>query len=147
MTRAREGIATGIAALLSLTDAVPAAIVVLAGAEIVGFNRASEVLYGYERAAAIGQDFVDLLFDPDDRAGMRARVEAMVGLEAEANWRIRRADGALLVSSFRLVPIDEHHLAWIATDPLDQGLAEQERAVLLSAEHAARARPRPPTAG
>ena len=43
-------------------------------------------------------------------------------------------DGALLVSSFRLRLMgSEGAKAWIATDGIDQGLADQERSVLLTA--------------
>jgi PAS domain S-box-containing protein len=64
---------------------------------------------------------------------------ALRGRSWEGDFRVRRRDGALLVSSFRLAPAGAgSSLAWLATDGLDQGLAEQERSVLLSAERAAR---------
>jgi PAS domain S-box-containing protein len=138
VTIVRDRMTIGWEGVVGLADAVPVAVVVVADGQVVVFNRASEVLYGFDREVAVGAPFVDLLFDADDHERMRTALAGSTASSSERNWRIRRADGALLVSSFRLVPLDGGLVAWIATDTVDQGLAEQERAVLLSAEHAAR---------
>ena len=124
-----------------LLDALPMAVVLVDRAgRVSGWNAAAETLYGYPRAAAAGAAFVELLFDDDDREAAAALIAAAAdGRAWEGDFRVRRRDGALLVSSFRLAPAGvESASAWLATDGLDQGLAEQERSVLLSAERAAR---------
>jgi PAS domain S-box-containing protein len=135
------------AALFPLLEALPVAVVLIDGEEIVGWNQAAEVLYGYPAAEALGRPVLEVLFDPDDRAGAARTLAAAGdgdGQRWEGDFRVCRRDGVLLVSSFRAVPAGRGRhggvlLAWIAADRMDQGLAEQERAVLLSAEHAARA--------
>jgi PAS domain S-box-containing protein len=129
----------GTASLQEVLDALPLAVVVADDhLRITGWNAAATVLYGHGHEAAVGQDIPTLLFDVDDRVAARSLLD---GLRAGESWegdqRIRRRDGVLLVSSFRGVPLGEG-VAWIATDGMDQGLAEQERGILLSAEHAAR---------
>ena len=132
----------GAGAQHDIVNVLPMALVVVDGdGRIVHWNAAAEILYGHSRDDVLGAPVVDLLFDDDDRAEAAARFE---GLATSGGWegdcRVRRRDGALLVSSFRLAPMGSAGgAAWIATDRTDQGLAEQERAVLLSAEHAARA--------
>lgn len=124
-----------------LLDALPMAVVLVDRARRVsGWNTAAETLYGYSRAEAAGAAFLELLFDADDRDAAAALVYAAgEGRSWEGDFRVRRRDGALLVSSFRLAPAGAGaSLAWLATDGFDQGLAEQERSVLLSAERAAR---------
>lgn len=127
------------AAEAELLDALPLAVVVLdRELRVSAWNAAAEVLYGYDRAVAIGGDGVGLLFDVDDQAAAAELWRGVVrGAEWDGDRRVRRDDGMLLVSSFRAVPV-AGGLAWIATDGMDQGLAEQERSILLSAEHAAR---------
>ena len=123
-------------------DALPVAVVLVDPAfRISGWNTAAEVLYGHPAADAVGSPALDVLFEQDDRAGAEALLStAARGEPWEGDHRVRRRDGVLLVSSFRAVPLGSGAgLAWIATDGMDQGLAEQERAILLSAEHAARA--------
>jgi PAS domain S-box-containing protein len=143
----REG--PGGAAILDLVEALPVAVVVAdADHRVRIFNAAAETLYGHRRADAMGADVVDLLFEADDREAAAelfdsvlsagARRDGEPGRPWEGDRRVRRRDGTLLVSSFLLVPVGGA-VAWIATDGMDQGLAEQERSVLLSAEHAARA--------
>jgi len=125
-----------------LLDALPTAIVLLDGAgRITGWNAAAETLYGHRREAVVGAPVLDVLFDGDDRA---AAADLFAGAGEGRAWdgdfRVRRRDGVLLVSSFRLAPAGAGAgSAWVATDGIDQGLAEQERSVLLSAERAARA--------
>ncbi|HVL05882.1 MAG TPA: SpoIIE family protein phosphatase [Acidimicrobiales bacterium] len=127
-----------------LLDALPMAVVLVDRSRrtISGWNHAAETLYGYPRALAAGAPFLELLFDDDDRDSAAALIGAAAeGRPWEGDFRVRRSDGALLVSSFRLAPAGAGagaSLAWLATDGLDQGLAEQERSVLLSAERAAR---------
>ncbi|HET9689813.1 MAG TPA: PAS domain-containing protein, partial [Acidimicrobiales bacterium] len=122
-----------------LLDAVPvAAVVVGADRTVRGWNAAAESLYGHRAADAVGVDVVELLFDPDDHETAARRFDPSRGAPWEGDCRVRRSDGALLVSSFRLRPLTSGW-AWLATDVLDQGLAEQERSVLQSADHAARA--------
>ncbi len=124
-----------------LLDAVPMAVVVVDHARrISGWNRAAETLYGYPTAVAAGAPFIELLFDADDRDAASALLDAAgEGRPWEGDFRVCRSDGALLVSSFRLAPAGAvSGFAWLATDGIDQGLAEQERSVLLSAERAAR---------
>jgi PAS domain S-box-containing protein len=125
-----------------LLDALPMAVVLVDHAGLVsGWNAAAETLYGHSREATVGSPFVEILFDDDDRATAMGLVDAAArGLAWEGDFRVRRSDGALLVSSFRLAPAGASlGSAWLATDGIDQGLAEQERSVLLSAERAARA--------
>lgn len=118
-------------------DAVPLAVVVVGGGgTVVAANRAAEVLYGHGRGELVGRDVAEALFHPDDREQAAARLARAEPWEGDA--RVQRRDGALLVSSFRLVPV-AGGVAWVATDGLDQGLAEAERVVLEGAEHAARA--------
>lgn len=124
-----------------LLDALPMAVVLIDHARRVsGWNRAAETLYGYPPEVAAGAPFIELLFDTDDRAAAGALLDAAgEGRAWEGDFRVCRSDGALLVSSFRLAPAGAASgFAWLATDGIDQGLAEQERSVLLSAERAAR---------
>ena len=124
-----------------LLDALPMAVVLVDRARrISGWNAAAETLYGYPRAVAAGAPFLEFLFDEDDRDSAAALIAAGAeGRPWEGDFRVRRSDGALLVSSFRLAPAGAGSAsAWLATDGLDQGVAEQERSVLLSAERAAR---------
>lgn len=125
-----------------LLDLLPlAAVLIGSDRRVVGWNTAAEALYGYPSTDALGADVVDLLFDPDDRtaaAGLLGRAEG--GLPWAGDFRVRRSDGALLVSSFRAAALaDGQATTWIATDGLDQGMAEHERSELLQAERAARA--------
>ncbi|MDQ4088962.1 MAG: PAS domain-containing SpoIIE family protein phosphatase/ATP-binding protein [Actinomycetota bacterium] len=125
-----------------LLDALPMAVVLVDPTGVIsGWNSAAETLYGHLGSDAVGEPFVDVLFDDDDRAAASALVNAAGrGIPWEGDFRVRRSDGALLVSSFRLAPVGAAlGSAWLATDGIDQGLAEQERSVLLSAERAARA--------
>ena len=129
-------------ATADLLDALPMAVVLVDRAgRVCGWNSAAETLYGHGREAALGAPFVDVLFDDDDRGAAGGLIEAAArGVAWEGDFRVRRSDGALLVSSFRLAPAGAAlGSAWLATDGIDQGLAEQERSVLLSAERAARA--------
>lgn len=122
-------------------DALPSAVVVVDDDGLVrGWNRAAEVLYGHRPSEVVGAPVLDVLFDPDDRESAAAVLAgAAEGRRWDGDHRILRSDGVLLVSSFRAVPLGAGRaVAWVATDGMDQGLAEQERAVLLSAEHAAR---------
>ena len=124
-----------------LLDALPMAVVLVDPAQrISGWNAAAEALYGYPRVVAAGAPFLELLFEDGDRHTAAALIAAAAqGRPWEGDFRVRRSDGALLVSSFRLAPAGAGSAsAWLATDGLDQGLAEQERSVLLSAERAAR---------
>jgi PAS domain S-box-containing protein len=122
-------------------DALPMAVVVVDGAyRIRRWNTAAETLYGRTRTEVMDASMLEVLFDRDDRPAAAARFAVVAGGGRwEGDCRVRGRDGALLVSSFRLVATGESSFAWIATDVTDQGLAEQERMVLLSAEHAARA--------
>jgi PAS domain S-box-containing protein len=125
-----------------LLDALPMAVVLVdRSGSISGWNMAAETLYGHAREAAVRARFVDVLFDESDRDAAAGLVDAAGrGVAWEGDFRVRRSDGALLVSSFRLAPAGPTlGSAWLATDGIDQGLAEQERSVLLSAERAARA--------
>src|SRR5215207_10240216 len=90
--------------------------------------------------ARAGAPVLDVLFDEVDRPAAAALFDAADhGRAWEGDFRVRRSDGILLVSSFRLAPAGVGFgSAWLATDGIDQGLAEQERSVLLSAERAAR---------
>jgi PAS domain S-box-containing protein len=127
---------------IDLLDALPLAVVLVDGTgAISGWNASAEVLYGHTTAEVIGRRAADLLFDDDDRADATALLARVAGGDRwEGDFRVRRSDGMLLVSSFRAHPMsDASGVVWIATDGMDQGLAEQERSVLLSAEHAARA--------
>jgi PAS domain S-box-containing protein len=123
-----------------LMDVVPAAVVAIdRELRVRRWNAAAEVLYGHRRDAVVGRPFVEVLFELEDRDAAAALVaDAVRDGGWEGDRRVRRADGHLLVSSFRLAVLGGGDLAWIATDGMDQGLAEQERSVLLSAEHAAR---------
>jgi PAS domain S-box-containing protein len=123
-----------------LIDVVPAAVVALDGALCIRrWNSAAEVLYGHPRSEVVGLHAVEVLFEEEDReAALELFRAALRGAGWEGDRRVRRSDGQLLVSSFRIAPLDHGGLAWVATDSMDQGLAEQERSVLLSAEHAAR---------
>jgi PAS domain S-box-containing protein len=123
-----------------LIDVVPSAVVGLdLDLCIRRWNSAAEILYGHPRDAVLGQPVVEVLFEAEDRA---AAIELFETARRDGRWagdgRVRRSDGQLLVSSFGIAVLEDGRLAWIATDSMDQGLAEQERSVLLSAEHAAR---------
>lgn len=123
-----------------LLDALPLALVVVDGGEIVEWNAAAALLYGHDRAAVIGASFEDLLFELSDRPQVAGLLAAAARGEAwDGDFRVSRRDGVLLVSAFRLAPLGGGRAAWLAVDRLDHALAEEERAVLLSAEHAARA--------
>ncbi|HVE94548.1 MAG TPA: PAS domain-containing protein, partial [Acidimicrobiales bacterium] len=124
----------------ALLNALPMAIVVVdPNGRIAGWNRAAEALYGRREQDALGGSVVDTLFDPDDRPSARELFAAADGQQWDGDFRVQRADGVLLVSSFRLTPLAHAAgWAWIATDHIDQGLAEQQRSVLVQAERAAR---------
>lgn len=124
----------------AVLDALPVAVVLVDEARrVTGWNRAAEVLYGHPRAEVVGRRLTEVLFDGDDRAAAAALFEVATSDRWDGDFRVRRRDGALLVSSFRLARLAGAGWAWVATDGIDQGLAEQERSVLLSAERAARA--------
>ena len=125
---------------IEVLDALPFAVVLADGSgRITAWNDAAEILYGHVRGDVLGHQLAEVLFDADDRSSAASLLTAAAG---GATWsgdrRIRRRDGVLLVSSFRATPVGTGAVAWIATDGMDQGLAEQERSVLLSAERAAR---------
>ena len=123
-----------------LLDAMPMAVVLVGDGRIGWWNGAAEVLYGHRRNEVQGKPALDVLFEVDDQPAATAIFDRVVATPGEAwtgDFRVRRRDGQLLVSSFRAASVDGG-LVWIATDGMDQGLAEQERSVLLSAEHAAR---------
>lgn len=124
-----------------LLDALPLAIVVIDAGAVACWNDAAEVLYGHRRADVLGAHALEVLFEHEDRDAARSLLDGIRGdggLAWEGDFRVRRRDGQLLVSSFRAAPVAGGGIAWIATDGMDQGLAEQERSILLSAEHAAR---------
>ena len=122
-----------------LLDALPLAVVVIDDGRIVEWNEAAEVLYGHDRTSVLGSDFVELLFEPSDRARASEIVAAAHVAGWDGNFRVARRDGVLLVSGFRLAPLGGSRAAWLAVDQFDHALAQEERAILLSAEHAARA--------
>ena len=122
-------------------DALPLAVVVVDAAQhIVDWNGAAEILYGHDRDDVVGKSVLHVLFEDDDRpSATRVFTAASAGEPWSGDRRVRRADGMLLVSSFAALPAGTAGLVvWVATDGMDQGLAEQERSILLSAEHAAR---------
>jgi len=132
----RETVAAG-----ELLDALPLAVVLVDPAgRVSGWNTAAEALYGHPRGDVLGALVLDVLFEADDRAAASELFHAVTdGRSWDGDFRVRRSDGVLLVSSFRLAPAGaDVGSAWLATDGIDQGLAEQERSVLLSAERAAR---------
>src|SRR5579875_2869801 len=89
-----------------LLDAVPiAAVVVGADRGVRGWNAAAESLYGHRAADAVGVDVVELLFDPDDHAAAEARFDPGRAEPWRGDCRVRRSDGTLLVSSFKLQPL------------------------------------------
>jgi PAS domain S-box-containing protein len=121
-------------------DALPTAVVLIDDQRrVAAWNGAAEILYGRKRVDTLGQPALVVLFDGDDRETAEELFELVA---AEGPWegdaRVTGQEGSLLVSSFLLTPVGDGMLAWIATDGMDQGLAEQERSVRLSAEHAAR---------
>jgi len=120
-------------------QALPVAVVVVDDELVVRvWNGAAEVLYGHEAGDVVGRPVLDVLFEREDRpAAARILLDAIDETTWEGDSRVRRADGMSLVSSFRAARVPAG-AAWIATDGMDLGLAEQERAVLLSAERAAR---------
>ncbi|MCU4183371.1 SpoIIE family protein phosphatase [Acidiferrimicrobium sp. IK] len=132
-----EGLPVG-----DILDVMPVAVVLIdPDGRVAGWNVAAEVLYGHRAEDVLGVSALEALFDPDDQAMFK---QLLAGVASGQSWdgdaRVRRRDGALLVSSFRLVAAGAGGAAaWVATDGMDQGLAEQQRSVLLSAEHAARA--------
>jgi PAS domain S-box-containing protein len=122
-------------------DALPMAVVLIdAAGRVSGWSAAAEILYGHASADVMGVAAVEVMFDEDDRKEASDRfAEAAAGTTWEGDCRVQRRDGALLVSSFRAAPVGTTGtVTWVATDRTDQGLAEQERSVLMSAEHAAR---------
>lgn len=127
-------------ALTAFVETLPLAVVVIdAGRRIREWNSAAESLYGHSAAEVVAEPVFDVLFDADDRCAATALFDGVLsGDPWDGDFRVRRRDGALLVSSFRLAAFSSDAWAWIATDGIDQGLAEQERSVLLSAERAAR---------
>lgn len=132
---------TAATAALDVLDAIPAAVVLAdQGRSVTGWNAAAETLYGHLRADVVGRPVLGVLFHADDRRAARRLFDRVGDVPWEGDFRVCRRDGALLVSSFRLASYGpDGGWAWIATDGIDQGLAEQERSVLLSAERAARA--------
>jgi PAS domain S-box-containing protein len=130
-------------ATLGLLESLPLAVVVVADGMVLAWNPAAEILYGHPAAEAVDRRFTDLLCDPADAGAAEGILAtAASGGVWEGDFRIQRRDGALLVTSFRatsiLVPPARQAVLWVGTDRMDQRRAEEERAVLLSAEHAAR---------
>ncbi|HUS61862.1 MAG TPA: SpoIIE family protein phosphatase [Acidimicrobiales bacterium] len=128
-------------AIAGLLDALPLAVAVTDDQlRIDGWNEAAEVLYGHPRDQVVGTSVLEALFTDEDQESAAELLESVRrnGTAWEGVRRVRRSDGHLLVTSFRAQPLPADRLVWIATDGMDQGLAEQERSVLLSAEHAAR---------
>ncbi len=123
-----------------ILQAVPLAVVVAdRSLKVIEWNHAAEVLYGHPASEALGASLVEVLFEEEDRPGAVDLFESVRGgTPWEGDRRVRRRDGHLLVSSFRADHLGDRGLVWTATDGMDLGLAEQERNVLLSAEHAAR---------
>ncbi|MCU1398772.1 MAG: regulatory protein [Acidimicrobiales bacterium] len=123
-----------------LIESLPSAIVFVEDGVIVEWNRAATSLYGWSAHEVTGLKFLDVLAEIDDRD----QLEAVLDDAAErgkwsGNFRLRRKDGALLVSSFQASLVqegDQERIAWVATDPIDQHLAEQEREALVSAQNA-----------
>ena len=125
----------------SLIESLPSAIVFVEDGRIVGWNNAATSLYGWAAHEAVGRPLLDLLVDEADVDEAEALLDhARSGRRWEGNFRVKRRDGALLVSSFLVTLVhdaDGERIAWVATDTVDQHLAEQEREVFLSAHHAA----------
>src|SRR5207253_1988527 len=82
---------------------------------ITGWNRAAEILYGHARDVALGRPALDVLFDADDRDAARSLLERVIAGEPwDGDFRVRREDGVLLVSSFRAAPVDgANGVVWI----------------------------------
>ena len=132
---------TALQPAVDVIETLPLAVVLIDGSgAIAGLNHAAEILYGNHRDDVVGRPAVDVLFEPDDHDAVVALLARVAeGDSWDGDFRVRRSDEVLLVSSFRASAIaDTGAVAWIATDGMDQGLAEQERAILHSAEHAAR---------
>ncbi|HLH47006.1 MAG TPA: SpoIIE family protein phosphatase [Acidimicrobiales bacterium] len=136
------GAPSTLSSLSTFLDHLPVAVVLIDGGRIVAWNSSAEVLYGHQAADVLGRPALEVLFDPADAPALeRTLVGAAEGGQWRGDARVCRRDGVMLVSEFRAAPVgpDGSLVAWIAADRMDHGLAEQERAVLLSAEHAARA--------
>jgi PAS domain S-box-containing protein len=125
----------------ALIKSLPTAIVLIDDAVIVGWNDAAASLYGWPTHEVIGRRFDDVVVDGAD-GGEVAAILGQVQARGrwEGNFRVKRRDGVLLVSSFFATKVrdgDAERVAWVATDAVDQHLAEQERDVLLSAQSVA----------
>ena len=125
-----------------LIESLPTAIVFIEDGLIVEWNSAATSLYGWSAHEVVGLKFLDVLTEIDDRDQLASVLDdAAERGKWTGNFRLRRKDGALLVSSFQASLVhdgDLVRLAWVATDPLDQHLADQEREVLVSAQNAVR---------
>jgi PAS domain S-box-containing protein len=134
----------------NLIQLLPVAVVLVGpDGRIVGWNGAATALYGWAAHETLTMT-VDELIDPADVAQWRdVRTAVLAEHRWQGNFRVRRRDGVLLVSSFAAVAIElpgdvdvpgeGAALAWIATDTVDQAWAEQERDVVLNAERLVRA--------
>ncbi len=128
----------------NLIQLLPVAVVIVGpDDEVVGWNGAATALYGWAPHETLTMTVLDLV-DPADTPSWNAvRATALAEGRWQGNFRVRRRDGVLLVSSFAAVavelPGEGDALAWIATDTSDQAWAEQERDVVLSAERLVRA--------
>ena len=128
----------------ALIQSLPSAIVFVDDGVIAGWNNAASSLYGWPTHETVGSPFLDLLVDVSDHADAKDVLEhARSRGRWEGNFRVKRSDGVLLVSSFLATIVQDgssvERIAWVATDVIDQHLAEQERDVLLSAQNAAKA--------
>ncbi|MCU1392793.1 MAG: sensor protein [Ilumatobacteraceae bacterium] len=135
----------------ALIESLPSAIVFIEGDTIVGWNTAASSLYGWPAHEVIGRSFREVLVDGSDLAEIDSVItHAEQRGRWQGNFRVKRHDGALLVSSFMATTVRveaaaaadasrvrPHRIAWVATDVVDQHLAEQEREVLVSAQNAA----------
>lgn len=108
---------------------------------ITGWNRAAEVMFGYEAAEAMGQA-IDLIFTPEDRANDIPALELKKARESghadDERWH-QRKDGTRFFCSGSMHPLDDgelHGYAKIARDMTEKHLEEEEQEADLKRSHA-----------
>jgi PAS domain S-box-containing protein len=125
----------------SLIQTLPSAIILMDGDTITAWNTSAAALYGWAAHEAVGSAASELILDPVDVPAFREVLATVADRgKWEGNFRVARRDGTLLVSSFVATTVrdgDQRRTAWVATDVVDQHLAEQEREVLVSTQSAA----------
>jgi PAS domain S-box-containing protein len=123
----REEASLALSELASLVNASDDAMMGLTLAGLVtSWNDASERIFGYPAAEAIGRSIIDLIAPPGNEDGMRrALAKVAAGEVVHREVRHRRADGSIIVDATTLSPIrhERGHVSAISAVSRDSSAA------------------------